>query len=286
MSETNEIQFSQFPVAYPWYAQHRSEVEVPPTPFEVARSYSRQWYRLNVDGAELILRPQDLEFNDLWPEPTQPPEGLRQLSGRFLITWWNVAGQVCSSEHRSKQYELLNQFLSRDVRRPQSVCVISEQSQWIEPAVLVDCEQDSALEAAAVLGQNALVRLEDGGVRVLHLKNHADRSEVIDEEFVPLNVITMAQPPCPLSRGPEIEFPVKRQGGPGTSRGHEVAAMWQAFAGLAHGLVRCNVHGDGDLLTPESGSTRALYELAYPSRFSPMQWLPDNEISINVSGAI
>lgn len=85
--------------------------------------------------------------------------------------------------------------------------------------------------------------------------------------------------PCPLSRGVETTLPVKRQGGPGTSRGHAVAAMWQTYARLTHSLVDCAVHGGGTQPSPERGSAIALYEIAYPSRFASMEFLRGQEVA-------
>jgi len=47
-----------------------------------------------------------------------------------------------------------------------------------------------------------------------------------------------------------------------------VAAMWQQFAQLTHQLVGCEVHGGSKTPPVERGRAIALYEIAYPSRFS------------------
>ena len=59
-----------------------------------------------------------------------------------------------------------------------------------------------------------------------------------------------------------------RCSGGNDSGGHSVAAMWQQFAQLTHQLVGCEVHGGSKTPPVERGRAIALYEIAYPSRFS------------------
>lgn len=278
MSKFKEGKFSQLPAARPWYAPHRNEMESIPTPDEIVKSYSLQWYRLKVCETEIILRPGVMEHNDLWAPAVEAPECLLALSGSYLITWWNVSGKACSNQLRSEQAEILDRFLATSKSVPQQVAVISERTRWMEPGVLVNCDIEEAVEVSSALGQNVVVRLEDKGVRVFQIQNLSAGPKIVGEEFVSLEVRTMVDPPCPLSQGPENEMLVKRQGGPGTSRGHEVLAMWNTFAALAHRLVSCSVHSGG-ITDPEKGTAIALHEIAYPSRFGPMQWLSEKDFS-------
>jgi hypothetical protein len=267
---------SPLPDVRPWYAPHTSEPVVVPTPDEVEESYRRQWYRLSAGGLQISLRPSNLEYNELWPEPAAAPQELTALWGRYVLTWWNQPDSPCSANQRVVQEALLAQLLADGGYDPQPIVMFAEDSKWAEPGVLIKASLEQAREAALTLGQQVIVRLDQRGATLIWLDGTNDHTQTPAEEVIPLEVRLTDQAPCPLSRGPEVSLPVKRQGGPGTSRGHSVAAMWQQFAQLTHQLVECEVHGGSKTSSIERGRAIALYEIAYPSRFSPMEFLHEN----------
>lgn len=270
--------YSAFPDARPRYAPHRDEPVVSSTSREVEESYCRQWYRLSVGGVHISLRPSDLEYNELWPEPGATPTELTPLWGRYLLTWWNRAGHTCSSEQRAQQERVLAQVLSTRNVDPVPVAVFSENSSWAEPGLLIEASLADALEAAFILDQQVVVRLEETGVTVIHVGGGRGSYSVLSEQCVPLEIRVSEQAPCPMSRGPESTLPVKRQGGPGTSRGHAVAAMWQEYHQLTHQLVECELHGGSNTPPSEQGRAIALHEIAYPNRFSSMAFLREKDV--------
>jgi hypothetical protein len=266
------IEFSTLPVVYPWYEPHSSEEFSRPSADNVARSYLRQWYRLQVGDCHVALRPVDAEHNELWPEATEVPKELVALAGQYVLTWWNRAGHICDGQQRDLQTVALSTIVAERGWTTHPIAVFGDKSHWVEPGLVIDATEDHAIEAARALGQDVVVRLEATGVTVIRVAGDSGNYSVVSEEFVPLGVHVLDKPPCPMSRGPEMELPVKRQGGPGTSRGHSVAAMWSEFTRVAHSLVRCSVHKEFTPLSLEPGRAIALHEIAYSSRFGPMRF--------------
>ncbi len=266
------IEFSTLPVVRPWYEPHRSEEFAPPDAEHIAESYLRQWYRLRVGERHIALRPLDAQHNDLWPEATEAPEELVALRGQYVLTWWNLAGQSCDGQQRDFQAVALSTIVAERGWTTHPVAVFGDKSHWVEPGLVIDATEDHAIEAARAVGQDVVVRLEDAGVTIIRVAGDSGNYTVVSKEFVRLGVHVLEKPPCPMSRGAEMELPVKRQGGPGTSRGHSVAAMWSDFTRVAHSLVRCSVHKEFPPLSLEPGRAIALHEIAHSSRFGPMRF--------------
>ena len=267
------ITYSTLPAVRPWYEPHRSESPVKVTGEKLLQSYLRQWYRLSVGEVQVMLRPHNLEHNELWPEPTEVPAELRAPFGRYLLTWWNTPQGVCSAQQRQVQERTLLQVTRGNQWDPREIAVFADDSKWVEPGLLIDATEEDAMEAAVILGQEVVVKLDEAGATVIRVGSRWGQAYVTGEDFVPLQVRVTDKAPCPLSHGPEVAQPVARQGGPGTSRGHAVAAMWSEYARIAHSLVPCAVHYPEGSHSREHGRAIALHEIAYPSRFGPMAFL-------------
>jgi len=273
------IEFSTLPVVYPWYEPHRSEEFSPPSAEHIAESYLTQWYRLRVGEHHIALRPLGAEHNDLWPEAAAAPEELVALRGQYVLTWWNRAGRISGIQQRNSQTAEMLAIVAERGFSTHPLAVFGDKSHWVEPGLLIDATRDQAIEAARALGQDVIVRLESSGVAVIRIAGGSSDYTVVAEEFVPLGIHVLEKAPCPMSRGPETELPVKRQGAPGTSRGHSVAAMWSDFTRVAHSLVRCSVHKEFPPISLEPGGPIPLSEIAYSSRFGPMRFLRNNPIT-------
>ena len=269
MSEPT-ITFSSFPVVYPSYEPPRGVEYVPPTQEAIAQSYRTQWYRLSLGSTHYALRPQGLEHTDLWPAPINPTEELSSLFGRYLLTWWHVPGIPPSDDNRQALTTQLQQLLP-PTADTQSVAVLGQHSQWIEPALLLECSRDQALALARSLEQGVIVQWTTQGAVIITVDGTRQ------DDLVPWTIHASTQAPCPMSRGPEVTLPVKRQGGPGTSRGHSVAAMWAHHARVAHSLVDCAVHPRGTPITAEPGRAISLYPLTVASRFATMTYLMEGK---------
>ena len=113
MPTSNEkSECSNLPVVYPWYEPHSSEEFSPPGEENIARSYLRQWYRLQVGDRHVALRPVHAEHNDLWPGAVESPEEMVALAGRYVLTWWNILGQHCIQWQRDEQRKTVRQIVS------------------------------------------------------------------------------------------------------------------------------------------------------------------------------
>ncbi len=270
------IEFSTLPVVYPWYEPHRSEEFVAPSAEHIAQSYLTQWCRLRVGEHHIALRPLGAEHNDLWPDATAAPEELAALTGQYALTWWNLAGLICGTQQRDSQTAEMLAIIADWGFTTHPLAVFGDKSQGVEPGLLIDATRDQPIEAARALQQDVVVRLESSGVTVIRITGGSSDYTVVAEDFVPLGIHVLEKAPCPMSRGPETELPVKRQGAPGTSRGHSVAAMWSEFTWVAHSLVRCAVYQELPPLNLEPGGPIPLSEIAYSSRFGPMRFLRNN----------
>lgn len=271
--------YSPLPSVRPWFEPHRSEPAVVVTGEELEQSYLSQWYRLSVGDVQVSLRPHGAEHNELWPAPTDAPSELEKLYGRFLLTWWNSPSGVCSAKQRESQERTLAHLLSGHQWDSDSIAVFADDSRWVEPGLLIGSTEQEAIEAAFILGQDVVVRLEEGGVTVVRVAGDRGRAVAVSEQCVPLEVRVSNQAPCPMSLGFEVSHPVARQGGPGTSRGHAVAAMWADYARVAHSLVPCAVHPQEGPHSTEQGRAIALHEIAYASRFGPMAFLKSDAVA-------
>ena len=263
---TEEISYSSLPVAKPWYEPHSSSPDMPPTQAEISRSYHQQWYRLAVDGMQFALRPDGLEFNELWPQPTENHPAVEQLMGRFMLTWCHRVDQESTATHIDAQSAQCSTLVARLGSKIQQVAVLGGASQWAEPAVLVECSREDALNIARALNQYVVVQWTSAGAVIVWV----DQSQ--PDQVVPWRVSELELAPCPMSRGVEVSNHVPREGGPGTSRGHAVAAMWQVHSAHLHSLVDCAVHGGSDTLWHERGAAIALYPITPASRFGPMRF--------------
>lgn len=273
------ITYSPFPAVRPWYEPHRSEPAVTVTAEELEQSYLSQWYRLSVGEVQVSLRPHDAAHNELWPAPTEAPSELQKLYGRYLLTWWNTPASVCSAQQREAQERTLTHLLSGRQCDPRPIAVFAQDSRWVEPGMLIEAAEQEAIDAAFILGQEVVVRLDKGGVTLIRVAGDRGRAFAVSEQFVPMEVRVSDQAPCPMSLGFEVSHTMARQGGPGTSRGHAVAAMWADYARVAHSLVHCAVHPHEGSHASERGRAIALYEIAYASRFCPMAFLKNNAVA-------
>ena len=240
---------------------------MPPTQAEITRSYHQQWYRLSVDRKQFALRPEGLEFNELWPQLTENHPALEPLMGRFMLTWWHRVDQESTAAHIDAQSAHFSTLVAPLGGEVQQVAVLGSASQWAEPAVLVECSREVALDIARALNQQVVVQWTAAGAVIIWV----DQSQ--PDQVVPWRVSQLVLPPCPMSRGVEVSNHVPREGGPGTSRGHAVAAMWQAHSAHLHSLVDCAVHGGSDKLWHEPGAAIALYPISPASRFGPMRFV-------------
>ena len=269
-SETKK--YSSLPAARPWYQPHHLEKDAVPTKMDIARSYRTQWYRLQANGRHLALRPRGAEHNELWSAGGRTPRVLASLAGQHIITWAHVPGTPSTRAARQARKEHFLRLVDRVSLSRTPIALISATSRWIEPAALVDCSWEQALQLAEANEQLAIGQFVTTGVYWWHsLAGSEFNGE--SESYTSLEESSWSVAPCPMSRGPEATHPVKREGGPGTSRGHAVAAMWSAHSSWAHAVVECEIHSSGRPAHRERGKALPLSEITPASRFNSIRFL-------------
>lgn len=263
-------QYSSFPVARPWYEPHQIEQAVGPSLLDIAESYRTQWYRLSANGRHIAFRPRRAEHNELWFRGGRTPRILAGLAGQHIITWAHVPGTLSTTEARQVRKERFIQLADQLAVSWTRFTLLADSSQWLEPAAMVKCSWEQARQLAAVNDQLAIGQFVVSGVYWWHSLAGSDFTGE-SESFTPLSESSWVEAPCPMSRGPETALAVKREGGPGTSRGHAVAAMWSAHSSWAHSLVECEVHSGRRPIRRERGRAIPLSEIAPASRFNSMR---------------
>ncbi len=267
--------YSHHPAARPWYQPHHLESDVVPTLLDIASSYRTQWYRLAVNGRHLALRPRGAEHNELWSAGGRTPRVLARLAGQHIITWAHVSGTPSTRTVRQARKEDFLRLVDRLCLSWTPIALIAPTSKWIEPAAMVDCSWEQALQLAEANEQLAIGQFVTTGVYWWH--SFAGSGFNRDSEsYTSLEESSWSAAPCPMSRGPESTLPVKREGGPGTSRGHAVAAMWSAHSSWAHSVVECEIHSSGRPAHRERGKALPLSEITPASRFSSIRFLATN----------
>ena len=265
-------QYSSLPVARPWYEPYEIEEAATPSLLDIAESYRTQWYRLSANGRHVALRPRSAEHNDLWSRGGRTPRLLAGLAGQHIITWAHVPGTLSTTEARQVRKERLLKLADQLSVAWTPIALFADRSQWLEPAALVTCSWEQARQLAEVNRQVAIGQFVVSGVYWWHSLAGTYFTED-SESFTPLLESSWLNAPCPMSRRPETNLPVKREGGPGTSRGHAVAAMWSAHSSWAHSLVDCEVHSGRRPIHRERGRAIPLSEVTPASRFGPIRFV-------------
>ncbi len=266
MSSQN-VSYSLFPAARPWYQPHSVESRRIPSEKDIAESYLTQWYRITQDGVHFALRPYGLEHNELWPALEEVPSAISRLTGRYIVTWAHSERTASTAEGRAFRLERLLALCREKNLDTSEIGLLADRSQWVEPALVVESSVHDARDLVAVHKQPMLGQFVDGGVLWWSVEKDSSVS------FAPLYVWSGTDGPCPMSRGPETNAPVKRDGGPGTSRGHAVAAMWADHSAWAHQFMRCQLHTNLNGKQQEKGRGIALSEISPASRRGPMRFI-------------